>query len=78
MSRTDSVIIQGVPTMDDGLQIDLSGPDGPTRFRCPDCAHEIVFDRPGRLVCVCHSVFCVERYSPMRGRVHPLVRRAAS
>ena len=76
MSAAESVVIQGVRALDDGLQIDLSGPVGPTRFLCPDCDHELVFHAPGLVICLCQSVFRIERRGWCDNRAHHSVRRA--
>lgn len=78
MADATRVIIRGVWSVDDRIQIDCSGPAGQARFACPDCGCEVILDVSGTITCVCRSVFVVERRSWVIGRAYDAVRRAGA
>lgn len=64
------VTVQGERLVNDGLQIDLSGPEGPSFFTCPDCERTLIVPAPGLLACECRSRFQAQRRSSTSGRSH--------
>ena len=76
MPDSTIVTIRGERLSNDGLQIDLSGPDGPSFFACPDCDRSLIVVGPGPLVCACRSRFHAHRRSWSSGRSHYSVVRA--
>ena len=70
------VTVKGERLVNDGLQIDLSGPDGPSFFTCPDCESSLTVLGPGPLTCACRSRFLAQRQPCTSGRAHYSVVRA--